>query len=154
MPQKPHLDLDNYVPALLNFLSNKLAATASKEYRKRFGVGVLEWRMLSMLAVEDHITANRICQVIGLDKGGVSRSLHKLQQSEHVKFETDPTDARRQVVSLTTKGRELHDQILTVALKREKILLDGLSQQEIETLISLLTHLHRRVGFLGDLDKE
>lgn len=154
MHQKPHLDLDNYVPALLNFLSNKLAATASKEYKKRFGVGVLEWRMLSMLAVEDHITANRICQVIGLDKGGVSRSLHKLQQSEHVKFEVDPTDARRQVVSLTAKGWKLHDQILTVALKREQILLGGLSQEEIKTLIGLLRHLHGRVGFLGDLENQ
>lgn len=154
MPEQAHLDLDRYVPALLTFIANKLASTASQEYRKRFGVGVVEWRMLSMLAVENGITANRISQVIGLDKAAVSRALHQLSKTGHVEFVTDSSDARRQIVSLTTTGWKLHDQILEIALQREQILLDGLSSKDKETLIRLLRHLHGRVEYLAAPDRE
>ena len=45
------LHLERYVPGLLAWLSNKLAGDASKVYRSRFGVGIVEWRILSYLAV-------------------------------------------------------------------------------------------------------
>lgn len=142
-----HLDLDRYVPGLLNFLSNKLSAGASKCYRERFGVGVVEWRMLSMLAVEEGITANRICQVIGLDKAAVSRSLQQLEKAGHVRSEVDANDGRRYVVSLTASGQALHDQIYQVAMERERLLLDALSEQEVDALISMLGRMH------GQLEK-
>lgn len=154
MSEQVHLDLDRYVPALLTFIANKLASSASQEYRKRFGVGVVEWRMLSMLAVENGITANRISQVIGLDKGAVSRALHQLAGTGHVVFAADSTDARRQIVSLTPAGWALHDQIIRVALQREQILLDGLSSRDVDTLIRLLHHLHGRVEHLTALEME
>lgn len=75
------LDLERYVPALLTFVSNKLAKGASATYLRMFDVGVTEWRVISMLAVEPNITANRICQVIGFDKALVSRSLQFLKNA-------------------------------------------------------------------------
>lgn len=146
------LHLARYVPALITFLANKLAAGASQCYRKHFGIGVVEWRMLSMLAVENGITANRICQVIGLDKGAVSRSLQTLEAAGHVRSQVDPQDARRNTVSLTASGRELHDRVLKVALERERRLLSGLSAEEVDTLIELLGRLHNQVNNVNEYD--
>lgn len=112
MPKARHLNLSRYVPGLLTFLSNKLATGASHCYRKHFGIGVVEWRVLSMLAVENHITANRICQVIGLDKSAVSRSLQSLEAAGYVSGQVDTVDARRYTVSLTDNGQALHDRVL------------------------------------------
>ncbi|MCQ4261099.1 MarR family winged helix-turn-helix transcriptional regulator [Stutzerimonas stutzeri] len=154
MSHAPHLDLSRYVPGLLNFLSNKLSAGASACYRKHFGVGVVEWRMLSMLAVENGITANRISQVIGLDKSAVSRALQQLAAAGHVQMEVDDRDARRYTVSLTAEGEALHDRIFAAAMEREKRLLTDLSPAEIDTLVSLLGRLHAQVGYVNEYEPE
>ncbi|MCV0280501.1 MarR family winged helix-turn-helix transcriptional regulator [Pseudomonas aeruginosa] len=152
MPKTSQLNLARYVPGLLTFLANKLATGASQCYRKHFGIGVVEWRMLSMLAVENGITANRICQVIGLDKSAVSRSLQALEASGYVGSRVDPGDARRNTVSLTEAGRALHDRVLLVALERERRLLSGLSPEEVDTLIELLGRLHGQVTHVNEYE--
>ncbi|WP_081782062.1 MarR family winged helix-turn-helix transcriptional regulator [Pseudomonas sp. CHM02] len=152
MSQKSKLNLSRYIPGLLTFLANKLATGASSCYRKHFGIGVVEWRMLSMLAVENHITANRISQVIGLDKSAISRSLQALESSGYVSSQVDSRDARRNTVSLTESGHELHDQVLKVALERERRLLSDLSPEEIDTLINLLGRLHTKVNYVNEYD--
>lgn len=152
MPHSPHLDLDRYVPGLLNFLSNKLSSGASACYRKHFGVGVVEWRMLSMLAVENGISANRISQVIGLDKSAVSRALQQLAGAGYVALQADEKDGRRTTVSLTAEGEALHDRIFAAAMEREKRLLADLSQTEVDTLLNLLGRLHAQVGYVNEYE--
>jgi DNA-binding MarR family transcriptional regulator len=145
MPTDTQLNLSRYVPGLVTFLANKLATGASQCYRKHFGIGVVEWRMLSMLAVESDITANRICQAIGLDKSAVSRSLQTLEAAGRITSQLDPKDARRYTVRLTASGKELHDRVLKVALEREARLLSGLTPTEVDTLVDLLGRLHLQV---------
>ena len=154
MPEDLHLDLGRYVPGLLNFLSNKLSAGASKCYRKHFAVGVVEWRMLSMLAVENGITANRICQVIGLDKSAVSRSLQQLEEANYVTTAVDARDARRYTVSLTGEGKALHDRIFLAAMERERRLLADLSPEEVDVLTDLLGRMHRQIEFVNEYEPE
>ncbi|WP_009401448.1 MarR family winged helix-turn-helix transcriptional regulator [Pseudomonas bharatica] len=139
------LNLDRYVPALLTSLTNKMSSGASACYRKHFGIGIVEWRVLAMLAVEDRISANRVVQVIGLDKSAVSRALQTLERDGHVATEIDTKDARRYTVSLTASGRNLHDRVLVTALERERLLLAALNDDEIEVLIGFL---HRMSGQL------
>ena len=154
MASEPQLDLARYVPAQLNFLSNKLSSGASQCYRKHFEIGVVEWRMLSMLAVESGITANRICQVIGLDKSAVSRALHALEVAGRVRTEADPADGRRYTVSLTESGTQLYKRVLKVALERERRLFSGLSPSEVDTLIDLLGRLNAQVANVNEYDPE
>lgn len=152
MVETHKLDLDRYVPAMLTFLANKLATGASLSYRKHFGIGVVEWRLIALLAVEDKITANRICQVIGLDKSAVSRSLQVLEAAGRISGEIDGKDARRYTVTLTAEGKALHDRVLKVALERERRLLSGFSPAEIDTLVTLLARLQTNVAYVNDYD--
>ncbi|CAM3593923.1 HTH-type transcriptional regulator PecS [Pseudomonas reidholzensis] len=152
MSDHDQLNLARYVPGLLTFLANKLATGASLCYRKHFGIGVVEWRMLSMLAVESDITANRICQAIGLDKSAVSRSLQTLEAAGRVRSQVDPKDARSYSVSLTEAGKALHDRVLKVAMERERRLLSGLSAAEVDTLVDLLGRLHAQVPYVNDYE--
>lgn len=145
MTSKKQLDLERYVPALLNFLSNKLSAGASQCYRDNFGIGIVEWRVLSMLVVENHIPAQRICQVIGLDKAAVSRSLVQLEKEGCISSAVDAQDARRYTVSLTVKGHALHDRVYVAAKAREQRLLADFSPEETNTLVDLLNRMHARL---------
>jgi DNA-binding MarR family transcriptional regulator len=142
----PVLDLTSYVPALLTFVSNKLSRSGSALYRRHFGVGIIEWRILAMLAVEPSIPATRVCQVIGLDKGPVSRSLAFMERRGLVTIRADEADTRRRLATLTPAGRALHDRIIVVALERERRLLSCLTAEQRSALVDLLNLLHDNLG--------
>ncbi|MCA0936904.1 MarR family transcriptional regulator [Vibrio alginolyticus] len=146
------LDLDNYVPALVNSLANKLSSGASACYRKHFGIGVVEWRVLALLAVENSITANRICQVIGLDKSAVSKAVKQAEQKQWISLKKDAQDGRQSLISLTTAGQEIHDKVLQVALKREQILLNDFSDEEQRLLIKLMHKLNQAVPSVNEYE--
>lgn len=147
----PTLNLDRYVPGLLTFLTNKMSSGASACYRKHFGIGIVEWRVLSMLAVESHINANRMVQVIGLDKSAVSRALQLLEREGYTTSEVDAEDARRHTVTLTKKGHALHERVLVTALERERLLLSDLSSDEVELLISFLHRMSSRLPAVNNV---
>lgn len=71
----PSLDLDRYVPGLVVWVSNKLAASASQLYRRLFDLGVTDWRVLAYIELYPWSTGAQVCELIGLDKAAVSRSL-------------------------------------------------------------------------------
>jgi DNA-binding MarR family transcriptional regulator len=137
---KPVINHGRYVPALINFLGNKLAGGASSAYRRDFGVGVTEWRILSLLAVENSCTAQQICQFFDLDKGLVSRTTRSLVDNGSVTV-TEPSGESKRVITLTRTGRALHDRIIDLALDRERVLLECLEPHEVEVLIGLLRRL-------------
>jgi DNA-binding MarR family transcriptional regulator len=140
------LDLERYVPAFITFIANKLSNSASAFYQRHFGVNVTEWRIMSLLAIEPGIPASRICQVIGYDKGPVSRTLAALQKRGLVAIRTDPNDGRSHSISLTAKGRATHDKVIVAALDRERRLLSCLDKNEQEALIDLLRRVHENLG--------
>jgi DNA-binding MarR family transcriptional regulator len=146
------LDLDRYVPALITFIANKLSNSATVTYQRRFGVNVTQWRVLSQLAIEPGISASRICQVIGFDKGPVSRTLAVMQQQGLVNIKPGQ-DGRTHSISLTSRGWTTHDQVITVALERERRLLSCLSRQERDALIGLLQRVHGNLGAVRGVDE-
>lgn len=98
------LDLDMHVPSFLNWISNKLGRGASAEFRETFDVGITDWRVMALLAIEPGITANRIVEVIGLNKGAVSRCLRGLEERGLVQIRPAEGDARSHINSLTAAG--------------------------------------------------
>lgn len=142
----PLLDLDRYVPAFITFIANKLSTSATAFYQRHYGVNVTDWRIMSLLAIEPGIPASRICHVIGFDKGPVSRTLSTLQKRGLVTIRTAPDDGRTHSISLTAKGRAIHDKVIVAALERERRLLSCLRKDEREVLIDLLRRVH------GNLD--
>ena len=146
LPGAQTLDLERYVPAFITFIANKLSNSATAFYQREFGVNVTEWRIMSLLAIEPGITASRICQVIGFNKGPVSRTLADMQQRGLIAIHTDPNDGRSHSISLTAKGRATHDKVIVAALDRERRLMSCLDAGEQDVLIDLLRRLHNNLG--------
>jgi DNA-binding MarR family transcriptional regulator len=142
----PLLDLDRYVPAFITFIANKLSNSATVFYQRNFGVNVTEWRIMSLLAIEPGIPASRICYVIGFDKAPVSRNLAMLQKRGLVVIRTAPDDGRTHAISLTARGRVVHDKVYAAAIERERRLLSCLKKEEREVLIDMLRRLHENLG--------
>lgn len=142
------LDLENYVVAYLTWTANKMSSSASALYRKRFGIGIADWRIMALLAVESWIPAGRISEVIGLDKAVISRSVAFMQERGLVETRFRDNNQRRQFVALTKDGLKLHDRVVEVAREREEFLLADLTEQERKTAIRLLAKIHARASQL------
>jgi DNA-binding MarR family transcriptional regulator len=139
------LNLDNYVPAYLTYLAGKISSSASATYRPKFGVGITDWRIMALLATEPWISAGRICDVIGLDKAAVSRSVHGMKSNGIVDVQRTDDDQPRQLIALTRKGLNLHDRIVKLSLARELQLLKNFSTAERKMLINFLSRMHAQV---------
>jgi hypothetical protein len=136
------VDLERYVPAYLTWIANKLSGGASTAYLSAFNVGIETWRLLVLLAIEESLTAQAISRTIGMDKSSVSRAFKSMQLRELITIGLDDDDGRLRVATITPKGRALHDQILKLAMERERAFLSVLNDEDRETLISLLRRLH------------
>jgi DNA-binding MarR family transcriptional regulator len=145
LPQADAIDLDRYVPAYFVWIANKLTRGASQNYLNLFGVGAEVWRCMVLLAIHETVTAQQVSQIIGMDKASVSRCFKQMAAKKLISLELDPADGRLRVASLTLHGRDIHDQILGIALARERALLEVLSEDDRETLIRLLRCLHENL---------
>ncbi len=148
----PALDAERYVPGLITWLANKLSAGASQLYRKRFGLGVIDWRVLATIGSEGGATGARICQVVGLDKAAVSRSF-ALMEARGLIVVPKP-GGRARAAELTEAGWEVHDRILALALARQARLLETLSDAERDLLVGLLHRLLQQVPYVNAFDPD
>jgi len=129
------LDLERYFPFLLTQLSNKLSSAASQLYMREFGVGVVEWRVLSGAAAAPGARPNDICYMVGIDKGAVARAIRTLGERGLMTTEPGTEDGRSKTLHITEAGWALHQQVLEVALRREQVLLAPLSPADREKLL-------------------
>ena len=138
-------DLERYLPAFLNWIASKLMRGASQHYLNVFDVGIEIWRCLMLLAIENSISAQRVSSIIGMDKASVSRCFKRMQARGLITMALDDTDGRLRIAKLTAKGRKLHDQMIGIALERERALVEVLTPAELDTLIGLLQRLHQNL---------
>lgn len=140
-PASPTLSFSKTPTVLLNFAANRFTRQTARDYQSQFGIGAMDWRMLVMLTRTPGSSVAHASRTIGIDKAAVSRCLQRLHKAGLVKAEVNGSDDRRKDWALTTAGTKLHDQILTVALARQRQLLDGFSQQEVAQFTCYLSRL-------------
>lgn len=136
---------------LLTFAANRFTRAASRVYQENYGLGAMDWRMLVMLTREPGATLSHSSKIIGIDKGAVSRSLHRLLEQELVQQGDLHANGRSRGWRLTAQGHDLHKRILREALERQKKLFSGFNPDEISSLCNMLT---RFLGNLEDLQAE
>ncbi len=140
------LNLDNYVPHLLETVSNPLSAGASAAYLARFDLGVVDWRIISTLRISPNLPAARICEVFAGDKAAVSRALKRLALRGLAGFTQSARDPRRKTWALTEAGEDLHEKLLSVALAREAELVAGVDPDDLEVFLGVLRRMQGNVA--------
>ena len=151
-PRRPLLlDLDRSLAVLLTFAANRLNSTGSAAYRAKLGLGITEVRLLIMLAVEPDIVAARICEVMGIDTGAASRTLREMEGRGLVRQRRDPHNRAYRRWTLTPAGDALHDQAVTIALERDRILTAAMTTEERDLMIDLLKRILARTPDLAAL---
>lgn len=145
------ISLENYVTYRLVVIANRTSRGASALFQKRFGVGVVEWRCMVMLAMEEGPSAARISEVSGINKSLVSRALAKLTQLSYVEDYSGSTSRKPRRLQFTPSGKALYEQMVEVVIRRENRLRQGLSKSEVAELLRLLRILFDNADELDQL---
>src|SRR5580700_3938588 len=93
-PSVRFMDRNANVPFLMIAVSNKLVASASQAYMRHYGLGIMEWRVMALLAADPGITGKDISQLSGVTAGSVSRAINALKGLRYLDVSSDAADNR------------------------------------------------------------
>ena len=122
----------------LMVLANLLKRGAILRYKRLAGLSSVEFGLVASLGRRPPMSVVRLAEAVGMDKGQISRALAELVSRRLVARAVNPRDNREVLVSLTRTGLMAHDAVVAGALERNQRLLEGLSKEE---LTSLLAHI-------------
>ena len=71
----------------------------------------------------------------------VTGLLNRLEQKGFIVRRVDPEDSRARIISLTNKALEIIEEIYQSIRRTEQMLLDGFSEEEIQTLQPLMARI-------------
>lgn len=138
---------------LLSFAANKFTEAASNYFQKKLELGAVDWRMLFLLARKPGVTSIQASQIIGVDKGTVSRSVSRLLKSNLIKLSDLHANGRSRGLFLSTSGRQVHDQAFEIAIRQHEHLLQGFKPEEVAMLCELLLRFTHNLDQLIERDR-
>lgn len=113
-------------------------------------------RILGEIKHHGSVTQTEIAQRMNISTAAMSSTIKVLQKQGLVKKDTDSNDLRYNKISLTEKGKDLHEKTLSDMLKTDAFMLDGFSDEEKELLLSMLDKVQLNLDKLakkeGDTD--
>lgn len=104
-----------------------------------------EARVLFELGQRDETEVAALRQATGLDAGYLSRLLSRFEDNGHVRRDRSGSDARRQVIRLTNKGRDAFRVLDTKSIGQIRDLLADLTDEEQVRLIEAMEMIRNRV---------
>lgn len=135
------LSLQQFLPYRLSVLSNRISNSLANKYRKRFGINVHEWRILSALGEEKKLSAVAITNRIAMDKVTVSRAVKRLIEKGLIIKGLDSKDQRSYELALSADGIKIYQQLVPIALAHEQEVIANLTSKDKENLLELLLKL-------------
>jgi DNA-binding MarR family transcriptional regulator len=135
------LVLEEFLPYRLSILSNRVSRAIAARYAKTFDLSIPEWRVIAVLGRKPGLTAKEIAEATEMDKVAVSRAVARLVKARRVRATADREDARRQLLTLTAQGEDVHARIAPIVLASEQRLLSALDARERADLDVLLNRL-------------
>jgi DNA-binding MarR family transcriptional regulator len=123
----------------LRLLGNTLLQEAG------FDITVDQWGILNLLWEADGQTPVELARRAGKDKPNVTRLLKILEEKELVTRHPDAQDRRSHRILLTEVGAALKVPLLDLGTKCLERACQGLSNQDVEALKSLLNRVHDNV---------
>lgn len=142
-PAHAELDLERFLPYRLSVLSNRISQAIARLYQARFGIGITEWRVIAVLGRYPGLSANAVAERTAMDKVAVSRAVAALLARKLLSRGTHGDDRRRSVLALSEAGYRIYDELVPLALGRERRLLERLTPEErvqLERIIEKLAH--------------
>ena len=142
MTDTPAFRLDDFLPYLLSVAGNAVSDAVSATYQGSHQLRTPEWRLIAVLAQDGAMTPLAIGQRTRMDKVTVSRAAVALMEKGYVRRTPNPVDLRSHLLSLTPQGQDVHQQVVPQAVAVEARIFESFSEEERQTLATLLARAH------------
>jgi DNA-binding MarR family transcriptional regulator len=144
--ERPHLDLGNYLPYLLNRVGFALVESFTADALKDNGLSIDMWRVLAALSNNGGQRQVDLSEMTSIDVSTMSRLVSRLVRMELVTRSRSQTSSREVVVALSPKGRALVRRLIPIAQALEKKASAGLSAKEMAEAKRLLTRMYANLA--------
>ena len=135
------LDLVNYRLYLVGAMNSSIV---TRTCESEFGITRREWRVLALLAALGPQPPSALAEAALLDRSRTSKALMALMGKGLVERRAVSGDRRWARVELSSKGRDLYDQIFPRVREINLDLLEALTDQECSQLAAVLKKLQTR----------
>lgn len=109
-------------------------------------VTVAQWCVLIAVYKGEATTPLEAAELIGIDRGAITRLVDRLVAKGLILRIADPVDRRSVRLVLTEQGRELTPRLAAIADRNDAHFFGGLSDAENRQLVGLLEKLLERAG--------
>ena len=104
------------------------------------------WCLIFLARLGADARQTDLAQVIGISQPSLVRTLNQLQGAGLLARAPNPGDGRSNLLVITPEGRTLVDQIEAKLTSLRHSLLDGISDQDLETTLRVMGHLTDRIA--------
>lgn len=102
-------------------------------------------KIINILYQHDQITLTEIGKMLDIEKGSMTTLIDVLEEKDFVIRSNDPTDRRKTLISLSSKGKEEMDRVMNYYAQKMDEFLYKVDSDEIQ---KFQTDLQQVVGFL------
>ena len=136
--QVEEFSFSNFFPYQVRIYYMSVTSKVREAYALSHGLSVNEWRVLVVVNELKHVTAKDVVNNSSMAKVNVSRGVSGLEKRKYIERHEDPTDRRSVLLCMTSKGKKAMAELVPIVREVEKKALDGLSEDERETLVHLM----------------
>jgi len=147
--QKSHMkkltySLERRIPYLTNRLATAINEMFSRDLAKE-KLTIADWRVLSVLHDAGDQKLIELSLHTSIDASTLSRLTEGMQRRRLIEKKRSKLSKREITISLTNRGMEFVETLTPRALEYEKIIVQGSSEQEVETMRKMLHVMHQRI---------
>lgn len=133
----------------ISYLANAIVVPTYEDIKRDFGIIRAEYHLLLCLYHYPVLTAQDISRMTRRPRNSISRAVHRMLEEGFIVRAPDPQDGRQLCLSITPRGRTLHERVAAYLVKREAELLEILPSAERETLRRTLQKLAMHAASLA-----
>jgi DNA-binding MarR family transcriptional regulator len=136
------LDLDNYLPYLVNRVGTVIAEQFGGEALAPYRLSIAMWRVMAVLASKGGQRQIDLADLTSTDVSTLSRQVTRLVGLGIVSRTRSTSSTREVVVKLTAKGRALVARLIPLAREYQAAAIAGVQPDELAVLKSGLRRMY------------
>jgi DNA-binding MarR family transcriptional regulator len=139
------LTLEQRITYRFAIISKRLTDRLADMHKPKYGLNVNGWKVMTVIGRFGPLAAFEVGKFVSLDPDKVTRTVDALVKQGFVLRRQDKIDRRRIRLSLSVKGRKVHDEIEKVRCELEIKFLSVLNRSELAALYATLDKLEASV---------
>jgi DNA-binding MarR family transcriptional regulator len=145
LARRPHLDLSEYLPYLINRVGSALVARFSEDALIGTHLSIATWRVLAALSNNGPLRQIDIAEMTNIEVSTMSRLVTRLVHMGLVSRTRSTMSNREVVVELTPKATALVARLIPIAEELQETATQGLSKQDLTVVKRALRRMHENL---------